>query len=124
MKQQIQFVQTKKSDYLEDLVMEGLDTMGEKFDWVIRADVFFKEEKGTYGKGKICEIRLSVPGPRIFASSNEESFEAAIAETIQDLNRQLKKRKDEMYTSFGGKKGRPRLEEMEEGQEELGPEDE
>ncbi|MDG1729496.1 MAG: HPF/RaiA family ribosome-associated protein [Algibacter sp.] len=74
----IQFIQTPIRESSESLVIEKLENLGKKFDWIIRADVFFKEDKGTYGKGKICDIRLSVPGPRIFASSNEESFEAAV----------------------------------------------
>ena len=114
MKQQIQFVQTKTNPSLRTMVMEQLDVLAQKYDWVTKADVFFKEEKGTYGKGKICEIRLSVPGSRIFAASDEKSFEAAIAESIRDITKQLKKRKDEMYASFGGKKGRPQLEQEEE----------
>jgi putative sigma-54 modulation protein len=92
----IQFVQTKKNTAVEDLVKDKLENLSERYDWLIRADVFLKEEKGTYGKGKICDIRLSCPGPRIFASSNEESFEIAVTETIRDLERQLKKRKGEM----------------------------
>ena len=49
-------------------------------------------------KGFICNIRLSVPGPQVFAESNETSFEAAIAETVSDLDRQLSKRKAQMNT--------------------------
>ncbi len=94
----IQFVHTAKNTSAERLVIEKLNGLAKKFDWIIRADVFFKEEKNTYGKGKICEIRLSQPGPRIFASSDEESFQAAIAETIRDLDVLLEKRKSEMRT--------------------------
>lgn len=94
----IQFVQTETDDTAKQLVLEKIEQLSKKYDWLIRADVFFKEEKDTFGKGKICEIRLSCPGPRIFASSNEESFEASVAETIQDLEVQLEKRKSEMNT--------------------------
>ena len=92
----IQFVQTETNDTAKQIVLEKIEQLSKKYDWLIRADVFFKEEKDTYGKGKICEIRLSCPGPRLFASSNEESFEAAVAETIRDLEIQLEKRKSEM----------------------------
>jgi putative sigma-54 modulation protein len=98
MKVNIQFVQTTQEKWAEELVNEKLDDLGQKYDWLIRADVFFKEEKDTDGKGKICEIRLSLPGPRIFASSDEDNFEASIAETIRDLEVQLKKRKAQMST--------------------------
>jgi putative sigma-54 modulation protein len=93
MKVNIQFVHTAQRKWAEELVNQKLDDLGQKYDWIIGADVFFKEEKDTDGKGKICDIRLSLPGPRIFASSDEESFEASIAETTRDLEVQLKKRK-------------------------------
>lgn len=81
---------------VEELLTKKLKNLAKKYDWIITADVFYKEEKETYDKGKICEIRLSVPGPRIFASSNEGSFEKATDETIHDLEVQLKKRKSVM----------------------------
>jgi putative sigma-54 modulation protein len=98
MKVNIQFVQTAQRKGVEELVNQKLDDLGQKYDWLIGADVFFKEEKDTDGKGKICEIRLSLPGPRIFASSDEDSFENSVAETIRDLEVQLKKRKAQMST--------------------------
>ncbi|MCJ7467280.1 MAG: HPF/RaiA family ribosome-associated protein [Maribacter sp.] len=94
----IQFVQTETDDTAKQLVLEKIEQLSKKYDWLIRTDVFFKEEKDSYGKGKICEIRLSCPGPRIFASSNEESFAASVAETVRDLEIQLEKRKSEMNT--------------------------
>lgn len=92
----IQFVQTETNATAKQLVLKKIELLSKKYEWLIRADVFFKEEKDTSGKGKICDIRLSCPGPRLFASSNEESFEAAVAETIRDLEIQLEKRKSEM----------------------------
>lgn len=92
----IQYSESSINQDAEKLLLEKLDSLSKKYDWIVYADVFFKEEKATYGKGKICEVRLSVPGPRIFASSNKPFFEAAIAETVKDLDRQLHKKKDEM----------------------------
>lgn len=97
MKTSVQFVNIDRSPYVEELLLKKLNKLFKKYDWIIHANVFFKLEKGSVGKGKICEIRLSVPGPRIFATSDEESFEKATDETINDLKRQLKTRKREMY---------------------------
>jgi ribosomal subunit interface protein len=91
-----QFVQTEPNDTANDLVFEKLETLAVHYDWLIRANVFFKDEKSSNGKGKICEIILSCPGSQIFASSDEESFEMSVAETIRDLEVQLRKRKSEM----------------------------
>jgi len=38
-------------------------------------------------------MELSMTGPRIFASSNEENYELAVKNTIKDLEKQLEKRK-------------------------------
>ncbi len=93
-----QFVQTEPNETADDLVFEKLENLATHYNWLIRANVIFKEEKKSDGKGKICEIILSLPGPQIFASSNEESFEASVAETVRDLDVQLKKRKSEMQS--------------------------
>ena len=84
------------SQGLERTVKEKLDVLEKKYDFVHRADVFFKTENRTNNEEKICEIRLSMPGPRIFASTNAETFEATLADTIRDLNDQLEKRKQKM----------------------------
>lgn len=96
MKTNIQFVNTESKNSAEQLVQRKLDKLENKYDWVISADVMFKEQKSTNGEGKVCAIDLSLPGPKIHASTNADSFEAAAAETVKDLEKQLKKRKAEM----------------------------
>jgi len=82
---------------LENLAKEKLDKLGEKYDMVIRADVFFKEENTTSDDtGKICNIRLSLPGPRLFAEASHNNFANSIGEAVNDLERQLRKRKEKM----------------------------
>lgn len=82
------------SESLSNIVSRKLEKLGKKYDWIISADVFFKLENDPTGKGKICEMRLSAPGPRLFAKSDTDNFEKAAAETIRDLEIQLKKRKE------------------------------
>jgi len=89
----IQYVRMPTSEAMNELLTAKLNKLVNKYDWVIRAQVYFKQENDPTGKGKICEIELSAPGPRIFAQSNEDDFEKAAANTIKDLERQLSKRK-------------------------------
>ncbi len=98
MESNIQFVQTEADDAAMQLVLDKIEQLSKRYDWLIRADVFFRDEVDSHSKGKVCEIRLSCPGPRIFASSNEESFEASVTEVIHELEVQLEKRKSEMST--------------------------
>lgn len=92
----IQFVQMPTSETMEDYVQKKLEKLFKKYDWIIRADVFFKKENDPKGEGKICDVELSLPGPKIYATSNEKNFEMAFKETLEDLEKQLKKRKQEM----------------------------
>ncbi|AIY15197.1 MULTISPECIES: ribosome hibernation-promoting factor, HPF/YfiA family [Cellulophaga] len=85
------------SDRLEAMVREKLDKLKDKYDMLIRADVFFKEENTSSDEtGKICNIRLSLPGPRLFAESSHDNFQSSISETINELERQLRKKKEKM----------------------------
>ena len=94
----IQYVKMPVSETLNEYVEQKLQNLAKKYDWLIRADVTFKMENNVYGKGNICDIELSVPGPNIFATSTEETFEGAAKETISDLIKQLKKRKGKFTT--------------------------
>ena len=89
----IQYVQMPTSEAMNELISIKLNRLAAKYEWIIRAQVYFKQENDPTGKGKICEMELSAPGPRIFARSNEDDFEKAAANTIKDLEKQLSKRK-------------------------------
>ena len=83
----------KTSESMSAYVTKKLQKIAKKYHWVIKADVFFKQENDPTEKGHICEMELSLPGPKIFAFSNEKNYEMAVKETIKDLDKQLKKRK-------------------------------
>ena len=93
MKINIQFLHMATSEAMEKYVTEKLNRLAKKYDMIIHIDVLFKKEKDPKGKGNICEMELSMYGPRIFASSNEENYEVAVKHTIKDLEKQLEKRK-------------------------------
>lgn len=91
----------KASERLEIMVGKKLEKLEDKYDFIIRADVFFKTENTSeQDTGKICGIRLSMPGPRLFAESSSAGYEAAIAECVEDLERQLRRRKEKMKRSL------------------------
>jgi len=89
----VQYVKMLTSETMTEYVTKRLDKLGTKFDWVISAKVFFKIENDPKGDGHICDIDLSLPGPKVFASSKEKNFESAVKNTISDLTKQLEKRK-------------------------------
>jgi putative sigma-54 modulation protein len=89
----IQFVNMSTSETMKAYTVKKLKSLSKKYGWILKANVFFKKEKEVKDKGVVCEIELSVPGPRLFASSNEKNYELAVKNTITDLEIQLKKRK-------------------------------
>lgn len=85
------------SERLEEFASKHINKLFDKFDFIVRADVFFKTENtSNENKGKICNIRLSAPGPRLFAEASHGSFEASVKESVGDLERQLRKRKGKL----------------------------
>ncbi len=89
----IQYVHMATSEAMNEYVTKKLEKIGKKYDWIISAEVHFSVEHNDKVKGKICKMELSLPGPRIFATSNEDNYEDAVKNTIKDLEKQLKKRK-------------------------------
>ena len=89
----IQYVDVDVSETLSTYTRGKLEKLSNKYEFLISAEVYFKKEENEHDKGKICNIELSLPGPRIFATSNEKNYEMAVKETIKDLERQLKRRK-------------------------------
>lgn len=86
------------SKRLEGYTEELLSNLEKKYPFLIRGDVFFKKENKSDGTGHVCSIRLSAPGPRLFASSDTTSFEGSISECSRELNQQLEKRKSMMQS--------------------------
>ena len=89
-----QYVGVDVSESLSTFANEKLEKLFNRYEFLISASVHFKQDEKDHNDGKICNIELSLPGPRIFATSNERNFEVSVRETISDLDRQLKKRKE------------------------------
>lgn len=87
------------SDRLEILAGQRLSKLEAKYDFIVSSDVYFKKEKNSGNdKGKICKVRLNTPGPVLFAEAASKDFEASIAGVMDNLKKQLQKRKEKMQT--------------------------
>ncbi len=87
------------SESLEAFAREKIEKLVNKYDFIVRADIFFKTENtSSDDTGRKCGMRLSAPGPRLFAESNSKNFKEAVAVCVRELNTQLQKRKAKMKT--------------------------
>ncbi|WP_452224412.1 HPF/RaiA family ribosome-associated protein [Lacinutrix chionoecetis] len=87
------------SPELEGYVNGKLEKLFNKYEFVVRADVFFKTENTSNRNSKMkTSIRLSAPGPRLFAETATDSFHKSASDSVSALERQLDKRKGAMQT--------------------------
>ena len=86
----------KASTRIEGMVAKKLEKLEGKYDFIVRADVFFKKENTSTDEGLICGIKLSAPGPLLFSEAKSAKFEMSIADSVDDLERQLEKRKGKL----------------------------
>ena len=91
---QFNYQHVSGSEELEAYTTEKINKLTAKYDWITRADVFFRTENTSSDEtGMISEIRLSAPGPRLFAESSKANFHSGVNEVINQLDTQCKKRK-------------------------------
>lgn len=87
------------SPELETYVKGKLEKLFNKYEFIVRADIFFKTENTSTRSSKMkTSIRLSAPGPRLFAETTSDSFHKSASEAITAVERQLEKRKGAMQT--------------------------
>lgn len=89
--------EVKASDRLEQLTTDKLNKLVDKYDFIIRADVIFRKENTSEpNTGMVCTIRLNVPGPSLFAEASQGEFQKSVLKVIDDLDRQLRRKKEKM----------------------------
>lgn len=97
MKINFEYHDVAASQRLEAFAAERLNKLETKYDDIISADVYFKKENSSNPElGKICNVRLSMPGPTIFAETSSASFEASVAKVVSEVRTQLQKRKEKL----------------------------
>ncbi|WP_299259804.1 HPF/RaiA family ribosome-associated protein [uncultured Aquimarina sp.] len=78
MKTVFEYKSIEASKFSNTFTAKKLLKLSKRYGFVIRADIFFNKENNDFKKGNICRIRLSLPGPEIYASSSGNSFENSI----------------------------------------------
>jgi len=93
MKINIQSVGFTARQQLVALVQKKVEKFKRLCGGVIRIDVQFKLDNAGAVINKLCGIRLVVPGYDLLSHTKSNSFEAAISQAIEALERQIEKRK-------------------------------
>jgi putative sigma-54 modulation protein len=83
---------------LVDFVQERMDKLEKYYDRVVSSDIFMKVEKTSEKENKIVEIKMNVPGDDFLVKKQCKSFEEAVEQSAESLERLLVKRKEKLRT--------------------------
>ena len=81
---------------LVGFIQERMDRLEKYYDKVISADVFLKVEKTSEKENKIVEIKMLVPGDEFMVKKQCKTFEEALDQSAESLERLLTKRKEKV----------------------------
>ena len=94
MKINLQSLHFKASNQLKDFVEEKVGKLSQLSEDIISAEVTLVANDVKIKNNKVCEIRLVVPGYDDFVKKDAESFEEAILDAVETLQKVLRHKKD------------------------------
>jgi putative sigma-54 modulation protein len=81
---------------LVGFIQERMDRLEKYYDKIISSDVFLKVEKTSEKENKIVEIKMLVPGDEFMVKKQCKTFEEALEQSAESLERLLTKRKEKV----------------------------
>ena len=95
MKLQVHSIHFDADQKLIDFIQQRVDKLLTFYDRMVEGEVFLRlNNEGI--ENKTVEIKLSVPGKKLFAKEQARSFEAAADQATEALRSQLKKFKTQV----------------------------
>ena len=94
MKINLQSLHFKASDQLKNFVEEKVGKLSQLNEDILSAEVTLVANDIKIKNNKVCEIRLVVPGYDDFVKKDAESFEEAILDAVETLQKVLRHKKD------------------------------
>ncbi len=96
MKTQIQAIHFDADKNLQDFIHSKIDNLYEIYNKIESCDVILKLDKNNKNKNKVVEINMNIPGNRLFAKNQTDSFEAAVELATDEIKKQLNKHKNKI----------------------------
>jgi putative sigma-54 modulation protein len=78
---------------LINFVHEKINKLTRLYREIIGSEVCLRLDGSTTKENKICSIRLFIPGNDLLVSAQYKKFEQAIAQAVETMKRQIRKRK-------------------------------
>lgn len=81
---------------LVDFIQARMDKLEKYYDRIVVSDVYLKVENISEKENKIAEIKLHVPGDDFLVEKQCKTFEEAVDQSVESLERLLLKRKEKL----------------------------
>ncbi len=81
---------------LVDFIQIKLDKLEKYYDKIVVSDVYLKLDNTSEKENKIAEIKLHVPGDDFLVQKQCKTFEEAVDQSVESLERLLLKRKEKL----------------------------
>ncbi|MGK4569313.1 ribosome hibernation-promoting factor, HPF/YfiA family [Flavobacterium sp. 3HN19-14] len=98
MKVEVHAVNFNVDGKLVDFINQRLGKLEKYYDKVVAADVYLKVEKTSEKENKVAELKIHVPGDDLLVKKQCKSFEEAVEQAAESLERLLVKRKEKIRT--------------------------
>ena len=84
---------------LNETINEKVEKLKHFYNKIERADVYLKlDNNDAVVKEKVVEIKLHIPGADLFTTQSSNMFEAALDLAIDQIKKQLIKKKEKMVS--------------------------
>jgi|SRR5690606_1256513 putative sigma-54 modulation protein len=83
---------------LVDFIQQKMDKLEKYYDRIVVSDVYLKLDNTSEKENKIAEIKLHVPGDDFLVQKQCKTFEEAVDQSVESLERLLLKRKEKLRT--------------------------
>ncbi|MDD3479311.1 MAG: ribosome-associated translation inhibitor RaiA [Paludibacteraceae bacterium] len=90
----IQAMKFDASERLEAYIEKKVTKLEKVFDSILTADIYLKVVKPETDNNKEAEIKIKAANAEFFAAKVADTFEQAVDECVDALDKQLKKQKD------------------------------
>lgn len=96
MKTQIQYVHCPSDKVMTDHIEDKLDKLNKIYNRIESCNIVLRHNKDSKNKNKVVEINMNIPGSRLFAKTQSESFEMAFEKVIDEIEKQLHRKKEKI----------------------------
>lgn len=90
----IQAMKFDASERLQAYIEKKVTKLEKVFDSILTADIYLKVVKPETENNKEVEIKIKAASAEFFAAKVADTFEQAVDECVDALDKQLKKQKD------------------------------